>query len=127
MMLGGDKKCGAGQPCLAEAPCGADKPCAAEKPCGGDKPCPAEKTCGGDKPCPAEKPCGGDKPCPAEKPCGADHPCPSETNTNAVESSEKIEKAERRFDIGSRVQDSIGFIQQFALKQELKTEDLLRQ
>ena len=133
------------------------KQSSAQKACGGDKPCPAEKSCGADKPCPAEKvaekPCGADHPCPAEKPCGAGKPCPAnqgemviDPNTAdmipaallskstppvsvaVVSSSEKIEKPSAgNFNIDTKVSDTIGFIQQFALKQELKTESLIQE
>jgi hypothetical protein len=45
-------------------------------------------------------------------------------------SSEKIEKVKAsvgHFNVESRVSDSIGFIQQFALRQELKTESLIKE
>ena len=120
----------------SEAPCGADRPCpaekAVEKPCGSGGPCPAEKPCGSGGPCPAEKPCGADKPCPAEKeaPCGKNKPCPAEQGKMVIDpatadmvpaalatSSEKTEKPTlNHFSMDSRVSDSIGFIQQFALK-----------
>lgn len=126
MMVGGN--CDGQHPCPAEKaqeqPCGAGKPCpaekiiTAEKPCGGDKPCPAEKSCGKDKPCPAEK---------TEKKCAEGKPCPAEPSKMVIDpntadmvpanSSGKTEKQElNHFSIDQKVSDSIGFIQQFAMK-----------
>jgi hypothetical protein len=40
--------------------------------------------------------------------------------------SQDIEKpSSKTFDMAAKVNDSIGFIQQFAMKQELKTENLI--
>jgi hypothetical protein len=119
----------------SEAPCGADRPCpaekAVEKPCGSGGPCPAEKPCGADKPCPAEKeaPCGKNKPCPAEQGKMVIDPATADMVPAALAtSSEKTEKPTlNHFSMDSRVADSIGFIQQFALKQELKTESLIKE
>jgi hypothetical protein len=51
---------------------------------------------------------------------------PKITDTVPI-ASEKIEKPATTFDISGKVKDSIGFIQQFAMKQEIKTETLIKE